>query len=223
MFCIKSKPQTKEVMKTLRLKSLIVGLAFCAGTLTSAQLPKSWFPGGSHPKEYEMTLDRDISHSGKASGTLKSIVPQASGFGTLMQQCKADKYRGKRVRMSGFVRAADVVDWAGLWFRVDGANGEVLSFDNMMNRSIKGTVDWKLCEVVLDVPKGSEQLAFGVLLIGAGHVWVDDLKFEVVGKDVPTTNMEGAANSDKTPPKPANKPTTKPVIPDKPVNLDFEG
>ena len=209
-------------MKTVRLRSLIVGLACCAGTLTSAEMPKGWFPAGSDPKEYEMRLDRDVTHSGKASGTLKSIVPKASGFGTLMQTCKADEYRGKRVRMSGFVRSAEVLDWAGLWFRVDGANGEVLSFDNMMNRAIKGTVDWKQCELVLDVPKGSQQLAFGVLLSGTGQVWIDDLKFEVVGKDVPTTNVEAAVDPKGTPTKPANRPATRPVTSAKPVNLDFE-
>jgi hypothetical protein len=193
-------------MKAMRLKSLIVAvLALCTSTLPGAETPKGWFAAGSHPKEYEMSLDRDTAHSGKGSATLKSIVPKTGGFGTLMQMCKADSYRGKRVRMSGYVRSADVADWAGLWLRVDGPKSEALSFDNMQDRAVKGTTGWKACEIVLEVPEESQQLAFGILLTGTGQVWMDDLKFEVVGKDVPVTG--GGSKGPKA---------------TAPVNLDFE-
>lgn len=109
--------------KMTRKKTAITCLALCGSMMVSAETPKGWFAAGSHPKEYEMTLDRTTTHSGKGSATLKSIVPKASGFGTLMQMFKADNYRGKRLRLSGFVRSADVTDSAGLWMRVDGARG----------------------------------------------------------------------------------------------------
>jgi hypothetical protein len=74
---------------------------------------------------------------------LKSIVSKADGFGTLMQTFKADSFRTKRIRFSGYVRSKEVMDWAGLWLRVDGSNGgEMLAFDNMQDRPIKGTTDW---------------------------------------------------------------------------------
>jgi hypothetical protein len=57
----------------------------------------------------------------------------------------------------------------------------------MQNRPIKGTTGWKRYEIVLDVPQSSQSIAFGVLLSGAGTVWVDDLNFEIVAKDVPET------------------------------------
>jgi hypothetical protein len=41
--------------------------------------------------------------------------------------------------------------------------------------------------VVLDVPDAATGIAFGALLSGDGTLWVDDLTFEVVGKDIPTT------------------------------------
>ncbi len=77
----------------------------------------------------------------------------------------------------------------------------------MGNRPIKGTGDWKRYEIVLDVPGNSINIAFGILLTGKGKVWMDDLQFEVVGKDVPTTDMlkQGAG------------------LPDEPLNLGFEG
>ena len=71
--------------------------------------------------------------------------------------------------------------------RVDGEGGKVLSFDNMQNRQIQGTRDWKQYEVVLDVPAESVGIYFGILLVGKGQVWLSQVQFEVVGTDVPTT------------------------------------
>ena len=76
-----------------------------------------------------MSLDRTGAHAGNACAYLKSVVAETDGFGTLMQMFKADEYRGKRVRMSGYVKAKDASDWAGLWMRVDGAKkGRDVSF-----------------------------------------------------------------------------------------------
>jgi hypothetical protein len=109
------------------------------------------------------------------SATLAQTVP----FG-------AEVYRGKRLRLSADVKAEAVADWAGLWLRVDGPSG-TLGLDNMLGRPIRGTSDWTSYAIVLDVPRDSVGIAFGILLAGAGQVWLDDVRFEVVGPDVPTT------------------------------------
>src|SRR4029453_10374627 len=96
------------------------------------------------------------------------------------QQFAADDYRGKRVRMSAWVKAKDVDDWAALWMRVDGAKKSPLAFDNMGDRPIKGSADWKKYEIVLGVPEDAAQIAFGILMKGKGRVWGDDFKFEAV-------------------------------------------
>jgi hypothetical protein len=189
-------------MKNTNLKAILIASAVLAANLaTSGATPKSWFAAGSHPKDYKMSVDGAVAHSGKASALLQSVIPEPGGFGTLMQTFKADAFRGKRVRMSGYARAQEVKTWAGLWMRVDGPRGEALAFDNMQDRAIKGTSDWKKYEVVLDVPESAQEIAFGLLLTGAGQVWMDDLAFEVVGKDVPTT---GPKPSGGVPPAPAN-------------------
>ena len=185
-------------MKHKIFKALIFATILLFRTVVSnGETPKGWFAAGSHPKEYEMSLDRTVAHGGNACASLKSVVAETGGFGTLMQMFKADDYRGKRVRMSGYVKSKEASDWAGLWMRVDGAKKEeTLAFDNMQDRAIKGTTDWKKYEIVLDVPENSEMVALGLLLSGKGQVWMDDLQFGVVGKDVPTTGrtMAGAAS-----------------------------
>ena len=184
-------------MKHKILKALIFATVMLSSTVASrGETPKGWFAAGSHPKDYEMSLERTGAHAGNACAYLKSVVGETAGFGTLMQMFKAEQYRGKRVRMWGYVKSKDASDWAGLWMRVDGAKkDEILAFDNMQDRAIKGTTDWKKYEIVLDVPENSEMVAFGLLLSGKGQVWMDDLQFEVVGKDVPTTGRATGAAS----------------------------
>ena len=46
------------------------------------------------------------------------------------------------------VKSQDVVGWAGLWMRVDQGK-DAVAFDNMQDRSIKGTTDWRHDDVIL--------------------------------------------------------------------------
>jgi hypothetical protein len=170
-----------------RLVIVLLSTGALAGSAAEeTAVPTGWSVAGSHPAEYEMGLDRVTRRSGKSSAVLRGRTPTAAGFGTLMQQLDAADYRGRRVRLSGFSKAVAVAGWAGLWMRVDGPQG-VLAFDNMQSRPIKGTADWKRCEVVLDVPNAAGAISFGLLLSGPGEVWFDDLQVEAVDGTVPVT------------------------------------
>jgi hypothetical protein len=101
------------------------------------------------------------------------------------------KYLGKRVKMTGYMKSEEVNGWAGLWFRVDGKeSGKSLAFDNMYDRKITGTTEWKQYEIVLDVPAEATRLAYGALLGGTGTVWFDDINFEIVTDKVHATNKD---------------------------------
>ena len=202
-------------MKTRQSHRKVVGgmlLALVVPGVAMAEHPQGW--GGGGPG-YEFSTDEAVKHQGKASGSVKAVGEPENGFGTLTQGIRADKYRGKRVRLTAFVKSAIVDGWAGLWMRVDGKEKTGIAFDNMMNRAIKGDTDWKACTVVLDVPESAEQIFFGFLLAGKGQAWVDDIQLEVVGNDVPTTGA---------PTQPADR-VGEPVqgLPEDPKNPDFEG
>lgn len=164
-----------------------------------------WFIAGQDPQDYEVGLDTKIFHSGNQSGYIKHKVSEPRTFATLMQIFKAKNLTGKRIRMSAFVKAEAVADWAGLWMRVDGPQGQTYQFDNMSERPIVGTRDWQEYEIVLDVPNGSNIIAFGALLFGKGQIWADDFNFTEVEKTVATTDPE----RHETP------------LRDKPINLSF--
>lgn len=194
-------------MKKLKL-NIIAAISFLALASIFAFKPMSdvmgWFLAGSNPESYEIGLVKDSERNGNVA-FLKS-KKSVNGFGTIMQSFNPSDYLGKRVRLSGYIKSKDVKDWTGMWFRIDGPEkGKSLAFDNMQERPIKGTTAWKRYEIVLDAPENSTSFSFGVLQSGPGEVWLDDLKFEVVDKSVPLTNM-------------LTNPLSKPG----PQNLDFE-
>ncbi|WP_313804322.1 AraC family transcriptional regulator [Cytobacillus sp.] len=174
--------------------------------LKNEQLLKGWKLSGSHPFNYQMGIDRETFHKGRASGFLKSVTVHSQGeFATMMQEFKAEKYLGKRLKLSGFIKSRDVDGFCGFWMRVDDSLGDVLQFDNMGDRPIVGSNEWNYYHIVLDVPENSAVIAFGVLLSGNGQVWIDELKFEEVDQQTPTTNIDFSAE-----------------LLDEPVNLSFE-
>lgn len=166
-----------------------VWMVLIAVSSLAGELPAGWIKAGSHPAEYDMGVDTANRHEGRAIAYVKGTATEFHGFGTLMQMASTREYLGKRVRLSAYVKSEKVQSgWAGLWFRIDGAkSGEVLGFDNMQQRPLKGTTNWKRVDIVLDVPENAAALAYGILLAGDGQVWMDDLKFEVVKPDVPVT------------------------------------
>jgi RNA polymerase sigma factor (sigma-70 family) len=176
-----------------------------------ARSPAGWGGGG---EGYELTRDEAVKHAGRAGGALRSTDDRADGFGTFTQGFRAERYRGKRLRVSAFARTEGVEGWAGLWVRVDGKDKGGLAFDNMQDRPIRGTADWRKCEVVLDVPEEAQDIFFGFLLAGKGQAWVDDFAFELVGKDVAATGLKL---------EPTDKPDGPAAdLPKEPTNLDFE-
>jgi hypothetical protein len=197
-------------MWTFVIGALVVVLS-CVSL--SAAIPRGWYLEGTKPADYEVAVDHEADYRHNASAVLRAKSPTAEGFGTLMQQVRADNYRGKRVRFGGNLKAERVQDWAGLWMRVNKDN-LVIGFDNMQNRAVKGTRRWLYCEIVLEVPPEATDISFGVLLSGAGEVWLSHPVFEAVQSNVPTTGH-------------AIKPfemeqVSKAEFPQVPVNLDLE-
>lgn len=177
-----------------------------ASVFAAGDALKGWMKAGSDARSYEASVDK-----GKARGEHNSVRYRSlenvkeDGFGTMMQIIQSDEYKGKRVRLSAYIKAEKVSGWAGLWMRIDGREvSEPLAYDNMGDRAIKGTGDWKKCEVVLDVPEdGSTAIAFGFMLSGNGTIWVSEMVLAEVDKSVPVTRP--ATNS----------------YPLYPVNMDF--
>lgn len=180
-------------MKHLLLFAILFIATVASANKFGTKLSSGWAVAGDMPEKYEMSSDdQGVCH-------IQSKEKRIKGFGTLMRTAVVEKYHGKRVRMTGYMRSENVDGWAGFWFRVDpkakeGEKGESTAFDNMYYRSIKGTTEWQEYSIVLDVNENTHNIAFGALLNGTGEIWFKDVHFETVDDDVPVTDMKVAMN-----------------------------
>jgi hypothetical protein len=176
---------------------IVILASLCAASIVALAQPRreldgAWGKSGETPDRYEVGVD----DTGYGRGTGAKYIRHATGklasgateWATLMQAIQAGDYRGKRVRFSAQVRTRDVSSWAGLWMRIDRPDGMETLY-NSFDKPIRGTTDWQLRSVTLDVPESASMILFGVIDEGTGQVWIDDLKFEVVGDDVPVDVM----------------------------------
>jgi len=131
----------KKIIATLFVIAILITVLIIADNNTKT--PSGWYAAGSNPSEYEMGIDNSIFQNGQACAYIKSKSPKENQFGTLMQTISAENYLGKRLMLSGYIKSEDVKVWSGMWMRIDGENNRQLGFDNMQDRAIKGTTDWK--------------------------------------------------------------------------------
>jgi hypothetical protein len=173
----------------------------------SFNLPAGWFISGDQADSYEMGIDKGAGMNGKNAVTIKSINKTINGFGTLMQNSMPDKYLGKKIKMSGYMKSKDVAEKAAFWLRIGQPDSDSpFSFDNMEDRPIKGTTDWKKYDLIVDVPSKATNISYGAMLSGTGQIWFANLSFEIVDTSVPAT---GRGNEHYLPHA-------------EPTNLDFE-
>jgi hypothetical protein len=153
--------------------------------------PAGWHKNGRNPENYVVGVDSNEQFGGMPSAYVKSVSDAKGSFGGMMQTISAENYAGKRVRLSGWMKTQDANDGGGhLWLRIDGQErGQMLGFDNMDNRPVKGTADWQEASIVLDVPQGARALAYGFFVSGAGKMWVSGQTIQPVGADIATTDM----------------------------------
>lgn len=193
----------KKIIAALSVIAILITVLIIADN--NNKTPTGWFPAGSNPSEYEMGIDNSVFQNGQACAYIKSKSPKENQFGTLMQTISAENYLGKRLMLSGYIKSEDVNGWSGMWMRIDGESNQQLGFDNMRDRAIKGMTDWKMYEIVLDIPENSKTINYGVLLSGDGEVWFDNFELKEVDKNVPLTNLGKESK-----------------LPSQPINLDFE-
>jgi hypothetical protein len=108
------------------------------------------------------------------------VAAQSAGPAIIMQSVDATSYRGKQVRLNGYVRTrvSGGGNQAQLWLRVDRVDRQRGFFDNMADRPIKGQ-RWEQYEIVGEVADDATRIVFGCFLVGDGSAWIDDVQVSV--------------------------------------------
>jgi hypothetical protein len=145
-------------------------------------VPRGWDAHEMVPHEYRVGTDHQVVHSGKASLFMRSLVAEPAGAAVVSQWFAAEAYRGRRVRMSAFLRSERLAQDAELWLGVNapaGTEGERVA--------VRDTTAWKEYEVVMEVPADAGRIGFWLTIRGTGTLWADDFRFERVSSGVPLT------------------------------------
>lgn len=173
--------------KLLLLLLCLSGNVFCQGFLNldfeyaihGTQKPQVWFAGGNG---YNATLDSEVKQNGLMSLKIESNNPAENQFGVCTGFFPVEIAKGKVIEFSGWIKTKEVSSgFAGLWWRVDGQSG-VLGFDNMHDRGISGTTDWKKVSIEMKVDPNVTNINFGALFPGQGTAWFDNFEVTVDGK-----------------------------------------
>ncbi|HTQ35432.1 MAG TPA: hypothetical protein VMH77_00195 [Steroidobacteraceae bacterium] len=163
-------------------------------------LPPGWSVLGNGgplrlPGRCEIGVD-----SQKQVGTMQPFSVHCVGdlvpsFGGAKETIDSSQYRGKRVRISAWLKTdgvegvnspqyAPIAGEAGLWLGMGSVQGG-MRMDRMQERAVKGTTDWQYRDFVADVPVDSRQMMIGYWMQGKGQLWVRDLTVEEVPASVP--------------------------------------
>lgn len=169
-------------------------------------LPQDWrVTRQTNQASYRLGLDPASANT----ALIESRFERGSGidlggdnFAAFIQSVVAEPFRGQRVRLTAHLRTENA-DCGTIWMRVDSAPGNVLQFDNMMERaaegSLHGTCGWIARQIVLDVPENAASIHYGFLLQGHGRVWARAFALGEAGHDIGPTNPGGGHL-----PRPAN-------------------
>jgi RNA polymerase sigma factor (sigma-70 family) len=95
---------------------------------------------------------------------------------------------GKRIRISGWMKAGNVRNWAGAALAVLNDQGHLFAFGDSTSQPIHGTVDWQPIEFVTDIPNESCVIYFSPTLYGNGEIWYDDFQIDIVSPHTPITD-----------------------------------
>lgn len=111
-----------------------------------------------------------------------SIRPDdVAPYGSVMQSIEAEPYLGKRVLLRAAIRAEITSDSgsAHLWIREHLVNGQAGFFDMMEDMPIVMN-QWDYYEIEGEISPYAKQINFGLVLIGTGKAWIDDVSIEII-------------------------------------------
>jgi hypothetical protein len=138
----------------------------------TGELPAQWFVP---TKGWKGELwDQDASN-GKRSAKLSLPGDSEAPFGNLMRSVDAKEHRGRRVRLSAKIRVEGADARAMMWFRVDRPEQQMGFFDNMGDRPIRSS-KWTEAIIEGEVDADAQQFALGVMSMGGGTVYVDEMQ-----------------------------------------------
>jgi erythromycin esterase-like protein len=123
---------------------------------------------------------------------LKNAGKPTSDFGMVTRSFLLAPVAGKKVHYTGWIKTQDLTaGYAGLWWSVWDVNGKFIAGDNMSNRGVTGTTDWKQYSIDVDMPANAVSITYGALHAGTGSAWFDSPAVSADGVVLDTFGFPG--------------------------------
>lgn len=137
--------------------------------------------------DYAVAVDPQQAVDGSRSVRLASQGAWAADDQTwLWQSAAAGAWAGQRVRVTAYLRTAAVADRAYLTVDTSSLDAVYSAWQTAYDdAALTGDNEWTELSVVVDVADNAAVLVVGVALHGTGQVWLDGIRLEAVGPDVP--------------------------------------
>ena len=102
-------------------------------------------------------------------------IDESSGFGNLLFSVDAEKYKGKEIKYTAWVKLKNGSRGTGhLWLRVDKSDKTMGFFENMDANPIKSN-KWRQYEIVGKVDDLASGMVMGSFIKGKGTLFLDDV------------------------------------------------
>ncbi|WP_082461440.1 S41 family peptidase [Pedobacter sp. PACM 27299] len=149
-------------------------------------MPKDWIMSIDSQQilAYAVKLDTSVKQTGHHSLSIEKTGDQAR-YG-LISYAIPNTFQGETIELRGDIKMKQVNSgYAALFLRVLGKNEIPIEFDNMEKEQLKGTAEWKSYKITLPYnTEAAKSIVFGVLLVGNGKAWFDNLQLFIDGKAI---------------------------------------
>jgi erythromycin esterase len=135
--------------------------------------------------DFEIVTSAERPYGGKRSAMISRAPGKHYGeiVGSFSQRLDPTSYRGKKIRLRAAARAdlqgTGNVSWLRLTVTRKGFGPHAMAFDSLDKYPVT-SAEWRIYEIVADVPQDADAISYGLVLMGDGKAWLDSVSVEVV-------------------------------------------
>ncbi len=126
---------------------------------------------------HEVSIDHDIKIEGCSSLRSKSDGSLTNPYSFVEQPINPTLSPDETQVLSGFIKTSNIQKSATLVVQIEGPEGRLYK-DDMNDRKINGTTDWQEFQLTIPYFATATSIKIGVLVMGSGTAWFDDLKIQ---------------------------------------------
>jgi erythromycin esterase len=135
--------------------------------------------------DFQIVTSEERPHAGRRSAMIARPPGRHYGeiAGSFGQRLDASAYRGKKIRLRAAARAEQTGAGNRSWLRLSvtrkAFGPQATAFDSASQYPVT-SAEWRVYEIVADVPADADAISYGLALTGDGRAWLDSVSLEVL-------------------------------------------